>query len=162
MRIGWIYTSKDADIFLSSSDLLKIAKLQNENSIVHPCSARISKFVSVKAKVVSERNETGIDSFMVSDQCQALVRDEVFSGIKGNESLLLKKPGPNDVVPAVIYAQTSEVSEVPIDYFIVNLGNGMSKDSKDYNIIKYSDFPRENRSDMIQSVNCLIHNRKET
>lgn len=152
MKVGWIFTSKDADIFLSSSDVMRIARLQEANSIAHPSGTKISKFVTVKAKVVSMKGETGVDACMVSDQCQALVRDDVFSGVKDNESLLVKKSKGNDVVPSVIYGKAGEVTEAPIDYFIVNLSNGAPKDHEGYNILKYFEFPRENRFDRTQSV----------
>eukprot|EP00826_Nyctotherus_ovalis_P015453 TRINITY_DN14398_c0_g1_i3.p3 TRINITY_DN14398_c0_g1~~TRINITY_DN14398_c0_g1_i3.p3 ORF type:complete len:119 (+),score=39.30 TRINITY_DN14398_c0_g1_i3:851-1207(+) len=101
-----------------------MARLQEENCITHPSGARVSKFVTVRGHVVSIKGETALDTSMVSDQCQALVRDGVFSGIKDKSTLAVRKPDKNDVVPSVIYGKSGEVSEVPIDYFIVNISHG--------------------------------------
>eukprot|EP00826_Nyctotherus_ovalis_P060102 TRINITY_DN8408_c0_g1_i21.p3 TRINITY_DN8408_c0_g1~~TRINITY_DN8408_c0_g1_i21.p3 ORF type:complete len:106 (-),score=35.14 TRINITY_DN8408_c0_g1_i21:308-625(-) len=98
------------------------------------------------------KGETGADACMVSDQCQALVRDSVFSGTKDNEYLLVRKPKPGDVVPSVIYGKSGNVNAAPVEYFIVNLASGAPKDSEGYNTLKYFDFPRENRPDRPQSV----------
>ena len=152
VKVGWIFTSKDADLFLSSSDVLKIARLQESNSIIHPSEMKISKFVTVKAKALSMEGDTGVDACMVSDQCQALVRDGIFSGTKDNETLLVRKAKGNDIVPSVIYGKSGEVTEIPIDYFIVNLSSGASKSNEGYNTLKHFDFPKENRPDRPQSV----------
>ena len=122
-----------------------MAKLQEENCIIHPSGARVSKYVTVKGKVISNSGETELEASMISDQCQALVRDGVFSGIKDKSTLLVRKPERDDVVPAIIYGKTGEVTEVPIDYFVVNVSHGASIDNQNFNILQYFDFPKENR-----------------
>ncbi len=91
-RVGWIFTSPNAEVFMSSTDILKTAKLQEESCIIHGSGARISKFVTVKAKVISAKGETGLEASMVSDQCQALVRDNIFGGVKDDNTLIIRKP----------------------------------------------------------------------
>lgn len=151
IKVGWIFTSKDADMFLTSNDVLKIARLQESNSVAHPSGARVSKFVTVKAKVLSMKGETGVDACMVSDQCQALVRDSVFAAPKDNEHLLVRKANSGDVVPSVIYGKSGDVDAAPVEYFVVNVASGTSKDNEGYNTLKCFDFPRENRPDKPQS-----------
>lgn len=143
--MGRIFTSSDADVFLTSSDILQMAKLQEENCITHSSGARVSKFVTIKGHMISDQGETALDASMVSDQCQALVRDNVFSGIKDKTTLTVRKPEKNDVVPTIIYGKTGEVSEVPIDYFIVNVSHGAPIDNLGFNTLQYFDFPKENR-----------------
>eukprot|EP00826_Nyctotherus_ovalis_P015454 TRINITY_DN14398_c0_g2_i3.p2 TRINITY_DN14398_c0_g2~~TRINITY_DN14398_c0_g2_i3.p2 ORF type:complete len:134 (-),score=42.98 TRINITY_DN14398_c0_g2_i3:251-652(-) len=130
-----------------------MARLQEENCITHPSGARVSKFVTVRGHVVSIKGETALDTSMVSDQCQALVRDGVFSGIKDKSTLAVRKPDKNDVVPSVIYGKSGEVSEVPIDYFIVNISHGAPIDNQGFNVLQFFDFPKENRQ-IAQTV-CL-------
>jgi nuclear protein localization family protein 4 len=91
-HVGWIFTSSNAEVFLSANEVLDIAKLQEQHTILHPSGARISKFVTVKAKFLNEKGETGLEAFMVSDQCQALVRDNIFSGPKDDNTLLVRQP----------------------------------------------------------------------
>lgn len=90
--VGWIFTSSNAEVFLTASETLEIARLQEQHAIVHPSGARVSKFVTVKAKVLSESGDTGLEAVMVSDQCQALVRDNIFSGPKDDNTLLVRQP----------------------------------------------------------------------
>ena len=144
-KLGRIFTSADADVFLTSSDILQMAKLQEENCITHPSGARVSNFVTVKGRVISIQGETSLEASMVSDQCQALVRDNVFSGIKDKSTLIVRKPDKNDVVPSIIYGKSGEVSEVPIDYFIVNVSHGAPLDNQGFNTLQFFDFPKENR-----------------
>ncbi len=152
-RLGWLFTSVRSDLFLTSTDILKMARLQEQNCILHTSGARISKFVTIKAKVMSEaERKTEVDACMVSDQCQALVRDGVFSGIKDDSTLLIRKPGPNDVIPSVIYGKSGEVNEVPLDYFVVNLSHGAPIDKQGFNTLQFFDFPKENRSTRPQTV----------
>jgi len=152
VRLGWIFTSLKADVFLTSSDVLRIAKLQEQNCILHSSGAKISKFVTVKAKVLSTKGETGLEALMVSDQCQALVRDGIFGGVKDDNTLLIRKPKENEVIPSVIYGKSGEVQEVPVDYFIVNLSHGAPIDKQGFNTLLYFDFPKENRPGRPQSV----------
>ncbi len=93
-KVGWIFTSANSEVFLTSADVLKMAKLQQENCVVHSSGSKISKFVTVKGKVVSSKGETGLEASMVSDQGQALVRDGIFSGVKDDSTLYLRKPKP--------------------------------------------------------------------
>jgi hypothetical protein len=144
-KLGRIFTSSDADVFLTSSDILQMAKLQEENCIIHPSGARVSKFVTVRGHVMSNQGETTLEASMVSDKCQALVRDSIFSGIKDKSTLIVRKPDKNDVVPSVIYGKTGEVTEVPIDYFIVNVSHGAPIDNLGFNVLQFFDFPKENR-----------------
>ena len=91
-RVGWIFSTTSAEVFLSSGEALKVAEMQEKNCILHSSGAKISKFVSVRAKMVSEKGDKDLEAMMVSDQCQALVRDHIFEGVKDNSTLLVRKP----------------------------------------------------------------------
>lgn len=92
-RVGWIFTTIDPDLYLTSAEVEKMAKLQHKYCVEHPCGANISMFVTIKAKVISDKGETGLEAAMVSDQCQAMVRDGVFGEIKEKSSFTIRKPG---------------------------------------------------------------------
>ena len=51
----------------------------------------------------------------------------------------------NEVMPAVIYGKSGQVSEVPVDYFVVNVNNGFPIEAK-FSTLKAFDFPKENRA----------------
>ena len=104
VHLGWIFTSSKAEVYLTAGDILDIARLQEEHSIVHPSGARISKFVTVKAKVLTEKGDTGLEASMISDQCQALTRDNIFSGIKDDNTLLLRQPSRSERIDIIMVA----------------------------------------------------------
>ena len=51
--------------------------MQQEHIVEHPEGYKVSKFVTVVVKPRGDGAETGLDAYMVSDQCQALERDNV-------------------------------------------------------------------------------------
>lgn len=57
--------------------------------------------VVVKAK--GEQQEIGIEAYMISDQCQALERDNVFGESDSRKKMVLREPASNEVIPTVIY-----------------------------------------------------------
>lgn len=90
---------------------------------------------------------------MVSDQAQALERDNIF--IKAESRKLVKireQIDKNDVVPQII-CQNKPVKECEPDFFVVNIAHGEPKSNK-FNVIKNSDFPIENRS-TVQTMNDI-------
>ena len=81
---------------------------------------------------------------MVSDQCQALERDNVFGESDNRKLLKVREPGPDDMVPTML-TQGKGVKEVEPEFFIVSLAHGQPQHEKDYNILKIHDFPAKNR-----------------
>jgi nuclear protein localization family protein 4 len=77
-RVGLIFTSINQDMFLTSQEIKKIARYQEQYKVDHPEGYKVSKFVTVVVKPTGDGAEIGIEAYMVSDQCQALERDNVF------------------------------------------------------------------------------------
>ena len=65
-KVGWVFTTISQDTFLSSQDVRKIAKLQEQYKVEHPEGYMVSKFVTVVVQP-KESGETGIECYMVSD-----------------------------------------------------------------------------------------------
>lgn len=83
---------------------------------------------------------------MVSDQCQAMMRDNVFGESKSIKKMCIReRKGESDMLPTVM-KENKEVTEFEQDFFIVSLAHGQPKNKRDYNILKYYDFPVENRN----------------
>ena len=66
-KVGWIFTSINHDTFLSSSEVRKVAKLQEKYLVEHPEGYRVSKFVTVVVKPKGDGSEIGVECYMVSD-----------------------------------------------------------------------------------------------
>ena len=110
----------------------------------HPEGYKVSKFVTVVVKTKSD-GDIGIEAYMVSDQCQALERDDVFGDSESRKKMVLREPKPNEMIPSFVMEGKS-VKEFEPDFFIVSLSNGQPKGKKDYNYIKNYDFPVRNRT----------------
>mmetsp|Transcript_13928 Transcript_13928/g.16137 ORF Transcript_13928/g.16137 Transcript_13928/m.16137 type:complete len:150 (+) Transcript_13928:406-855(+) len=81
---------------------------------------------------------------MVSDQCQALERDNVFGNSDDNKMMVVRKPEENEMIPAII-KEGKTVMEFDPEFFIVSLSNGQPKEAQDYTILKHYDFLAQNR-----------------
>jgi NPL4 family len=103
----------------------------------------VSKFVTVVVQP-KESGETGIECYMVSDQCQALERDNVFGNSESRKNMILREAGPNEMIPSVV-KEGKPAKEFEPDFFIVSLGNGQPRSGIDYRYLKYYDFPVYNR-----------------
>ena len=55
----------------------------------------------------------------------------------------------------MIYGKSGEVTEVPLDYFIVNVSHGAPIDKQGFNTLQFFDFPKENRPLKPQSVRIV-------
>lgn len=60
---------------------------------------------------------------MVSDQCQALERDNIFGHTDSKKKMILRDPPSNEMIPSVI-KEGKPVKEFEPDFFIVSLANG--------------------------------------
>lgn len=81
---------------------------------------------------------------MVSDQCQALERDNIFGESEHHKKLVIREGNKNEIMPSVLQ-EGKEVKEFELDFFIVSLAHGSMKEGKDFNILKSYDFPVANR-----------------
>ena len=97
--------------------------------------------------------ESEVNAYMVSDQCQALNRDEIFGESKGKKMSARIPTSKDDMVPSIMMGG-KQATEFDPEFFIVQLGHGQPKSEQDFNILKNYDFPVENRRDPI-SVRTL-------
>ena len=84
---------------------------------------KVSKFVTVVVKPKGDGAEIGIEAYMVSDQCQALERDNIFGNSEQRKKMVLREPAENEMIPSVV-TQGKPVKEFDPDFFIVSLANG--------------------------------------
>lgn len=103
----------------------------------------MTKFVTVVVQPKGD-NETGIECYMISDQGQALERDNVLGDSEDRKKMVLKVPKENEMVPSVL-KEGNPVKEFEQDFFIVSLQHGHPKTKKNYNIMKSYDFNVPNR-----------------
>ena len=143
-KVGWIYTSLNHESFLTPKEIREIAQKQEEFSVEHPEGVRVSKFVTIVVKPKGDGGESGLDCYMVSDQCQALERDNMLSVSEDHTKLVAREPDDDEMVPKIIQSGKA-VKEFDPDFFIVSLSNGQPKEAKDYTILKNYDFLAQNR-----------------
>ena len=80
--VGWIFTTlKEENVALTSYDIRKAAKLQQAYNFTHPSGCQISRFFTCVARP-TDKGEWEIDTYMVSDMCQALERDHIFDELR--------------------------------------------------------------------------------
>ena len=143
--IGWIFTSlKEENVALTSYDIRKAAKLQQAYTITHPSGCQISRFVTCVARP-NDKGECEIDTYMVSDMCQALERDHIFDELKDKKLMQVRKAKRGEILPT-IYMEGKESSKFDPDFFIVNIAHGVPSDKKNQNIIQTYDFPVASRA----------------
>jgi nuclear protein localization family protein 4 len=142
--VGWIFTSmKEENVALTSYDIRKAAKLQQAYTFTHPSGCQISRFVTCVARP-NDKGECEIDTYMVSDMCQALERDHIFDELKDKKLMQVRKPKKGEILPT-IYMEGKESSKFDPDFFIVNVAHGVPSDKKNQNIIQTYDFPVDSR-----------------
>lgn len=142
--VGWIFTTlKEENVALTSYDIRKAAKLQQAYSFKHPSGCNISRFITCVAKP-NDQGECEIETFMVSDMCQALERDHIFDELKDKKLMQVRKAKKGEIMPT-IYMEGKEASKFDPDFFIVNIAHGAPSDKKNQNIIQTYDFPVASR-----------------
>ncbi len=143
--VGWIFTSlKEENVALTSYDIRKAAKLQQAYTFTHPSGCQISRFITCVAKP-NDKGECEIDTYMVSDMCQALERDHIFDELKDKKLMQVRKAKKGEILPT-IYMEGKESSKFDPDFFIVNVAHGVPSDKKNQNIIQTYDFPVSSRA----------------
>ena len=142
--VGWIFTTlKEENVALTSYDIRKAAKLQQAYTFTHPSGCKISRFVTCVAKP-NDKGECEIDTYMVSDMCQALERDHIFDELKDKKLMQVRKAKKGEILPT-IYMEGKESSKFDPDFFIVNIAHGVPSNKKGQNIIQTYDFPVASR-----------------
>ena len=139
--IGWIFTTlKEKSVALSSYDIRKAARYQQEYLINHPSGCKISRFITCVVKP-NDVGDCEIEVYMVSDMCQALERDNIFDDtLKDKKTIQVRKPKKGEILPT-IYMEGKPTNKFDPDFFIVNIAHGIPQNKKDQNILKTYDFP---------------------
>lgn len=104
---------------MTSYDVRKAAKLQQQHLTEHDSGYKISRFITVVVKP-KEEGQADIECYMVSDLCQALERDGVFDDSKSKKEMQVRKAEKNEVLPT-IYMENRPVETFDPDFFIVNV-----------------------------------------
>ena len=120
-RVGQIFTKIDQDTIMTAEEVKKAAQQQELYSFEHPAGIKAPKFVTVIVGLKGEDVE--VNCYMVSDQCQALVNANVFGHSDDRKKLVVRKPEPNEMVPAFLQ-EGAGVTEVAPEFFIVNVAHG--------------------------------------
>lgn len=143
-RVGWIYTSLNHEQFLTPKEIREIARMQERFAVDHPEGVKVPKFVTIVVKPKGDSGESGLDCYMVSDQCQALERDNILEVSEDHTKLITREPEENEIIANVIQ-EGRTVKEFDPEFFIVSLTNGQPVDAKEYTILKNYDFLASNR-----------------
>ena len=119
--VGWIFTSinTEKEVCLTSYDVRKAARLQQEHITQHPSGYKVSKFVTVTVKPKDD-NQIDLECYMITDLIQALERDGIFEHSKNKKEMKIRKPGKNEVLPT-IYMENKPVEVFDPDFGIVNV-----------------------------------------
>lgn len=143
--IGWIFTTmKEEGIALTSYEIRKAAKLQQAYMIKHKSGCMISRFVTCAVKP-TETGDAEIECYMVSDMCQALERDNIFSNLKDKKNMEIRKPKKGEMLPTV-YMEGKPSNKFDPDFFVVNVAHGVPQKGKNFNVLKSYDFPSKANS----------------
>ena len=79
---------------------------------------------------------------MVSDQCQALVRDNVVEcQLTEKTKVFRRKTKEDEMIPSLL-VENKEMNEIDILFFLISIQNGFPLEkTRDQVYIKYSDYP---------------------
>jgi nuclear protein localization family protein 4 len=144
-RIGWIFTSIDPHSVLTSHEVRLTSRLQQVHIVEHETGYKVSKFITIVLRPNKTNNdEIAPDVYMVSDQAQALEKDEVFGEPTTRKEIPVREPlDSNDILPSLV-VEGKPVKSVQPEFFVVNVAHGQPKDNK-FAVIKHAEFPVENR-----------------
>lgn len=127
-RVGYIFTTLNKDkVFMTSDQLRRSARLQQEHLVDHPDGYKVSKFVTVVVEQKDD-NQIGVECYMASDQCQALERDNVLGDSKDPKKMVIREPKREEAMPAVL-REGSGVKEFEPDFFLVSLAHGQPNEN---------------------------------
>lgn len=145
-RIGWIFTTLllEDGLLLSPEEILRIARLQNEHSTdIHFTKYVLSKFVSCAVRPdVKLGGLPSLNPFMVSEQCTAMVRDNIVGETTDRRHIVIREARKNELIPDFI-VEGKPSKKIATDFFVVRVNDTAPK--KHERLFTHSDFPRENR-----------------
>ena len=154
-RVGHMFTTLNKEkVPLTSSEYRRAAAYQQEHLVDHPDGYKVSKFLSVRVEQ-KETEEIEIECYMVSDQCQALERDNVLGDSPDPKKAVIRVPKREEAMPAVLQ-EGAPVKEFEPSFFLVNLSSGMpNENNTQHNILKRCDYPVKNRFEKQQTQQDL-------
>lgn len=149
-RLGWLFTTPSTDVFLSAEEMIRASLFQERFKVVHPCGVWVTKQITL----VLRGNDKGVnpETYMISDQGQSLVRDQLIEAPEERKYLKVRKNEQSGFSPKFLY-QNSQVEKIEPDFFLVNIASGQPKSNK-FNVLTNYDFLPENRPEP-QSVNIV-------
>ncbi|KAG7269090.1 hypothetical protein CRUP_004359 [Coryphaenoides rupestris] len=155
-RIGTVRYSRNQDTYyLSAEECITAGYFQNLHS--NPCRLSRdglfgSKFVTVVATGGPD-NQVHFESYQVSNQCMALVRDECLLPCRDAPELgYAKESSPEQYVPDVFFTDKDKFGNdvtflarpLPVEYLIIDITTTFPKDPQ-YTFSSTQRFPIENR-----------------
>lgn len=143
--VGWIYTSRNKDCYMSPEETIQAARLQNQHLEEHQIGYKVPKFVTVVLHEYKPEDPTSSETYMVSDQFANVVRDDVVALEQTNKKMIQFKNNREDNSVPPILNEGKAVTEVDSAFFMVNVNHGVPKYASKYAYIKNNDFPVENR-----------------
>lgn len=145
-RIGWIFTTLllEDGLLLSPEEILQIAKLQNEHSTdIHFTKYNLSKFVSCAVRPdVALGGLPSLNPFMVSEQCAAMVRDNIVGETTDRRHIVIRDARKNELIPDFL-VEGKPSKKIATDFFVIRINDTAPK--KHERLFTHADFPRENR-----------------
>lgn len=145
-RIGWIFTTLllDDGLLLSPTEVLRMARLQNEHSTdIHFTKYRLSKFVTCAVRPdVKIGGLPSLFPYMVSDQCAAMVRDGILCDSADRAHCVVRDAQKGELISDFIIEGKANKS-IATDFFVVRVNDTAPK--KHQRMFTHADFPRENR-----------------
>jgi len=91
-RIGYVFTTYNNDVFLTSEEVMQAARFQEAFQITHPVGVTVSKQIIMVLRRDSKKGDEVIpEVYMMSDQCQSLVRDGLLLPPDDRKHLKLKE-----------------------------------------------------------------------
>lgn len=133
--IGWAFTTLllDDDQLLSPLEIQRIGRLQNEASTdIHFTKYRLSKFVSCAIRPdASQGGAPGLNPFMVSDQCCAMVRDNILVDSADRKHCVVRESKKGELISDFL-VESKPTKKIATDFFIVRVNDiAPKKTSKD-------------------------------
>jgi len=155
--VGWVFTSfpLDDDLLLTPNEVQRIARLQADHATdKHFTKYPLSKFVTCAVRPdTKNEGRPGLNPFMVSDQCVAMVRDGIISANTDLKNIVVREPEKGELMPDfLVESKPSKV--INTDFFVIRVVDSVPRKMPP-SIFTHADFPRENRPRHMQQRDDL-------
>lgn len=147
-RIGWQFTTFSHDTFMTGREMIQAGIYQEQFKIAHPVGVDVSKQITVVLRADnSKNNEVTPEVYMVSDEFQSLVRDDLIQESEDRKLLEIKKPAEQRNFGTKFLYNGKLVEKIEPDFFIVNVAHGQPQNDH-FNIFNSNYFPPANRTEL--------------